>query len=197
MWDERYAHPDYLFGTLPSAFLTGEADLLKTGQNALAVADCEGRNSVFLAEQGLAVTAMDASTVGVEKARGLAADRGDSIDFRVADILQWDWAPESYDLVVAIFIQFLGPDDRATVFDGMKQTLRSGGRLLLHGYRPEQLDYATGGPPIAANMYTEELLGEAFGDLNIERLDAYDASIEEGTGHIRQSALIDLVAAKP
>jgi len=79
----------------------------------------------------------------------------------------------------------------------MKQTLRPGGRILLHGYRPEQLANGTGGPPVAENMYTDDLLRDAFGDFTIERLESYDAVIEEGTGHVGMSALIDLVAVKP
>ncbi len=197
MWDERYSGKDYLFGTAPAAFLEAHAHVLIPGQTALAVADGEGRNSVFLAEKGLKVIAMDASQVGVDKARRLAAERGVAVDFQVADILRWNWTPNTYDVVLAVFIQFLRPDDRSAVFEGMKRALRSGGTLLLHGYRPEQVDYGTGGPPYRENMYTEDLLRQAFGDMAIERLAAYDAVIEEGAGHSGLSALIDLVAKKP
>ena len=197
MWNERYAEPGYLFGTAPAAFLVAHADLLEPGQSALVVADGEGRNSVFLAERGLHVTAFDNSTVGVEKAQQLAAEREVHVDFNVADILEWDWSGRSYDLVVAIFIQFLPPSQRADVFDGLRVATAPGGRLLLHGYRPEQVEYGTGGPPHPENMYTEELLRESFNDLSIERLAGYDATIEEGSGHVGRSALIDLVAHRP
>ncbi|WP_366555088.1 SAM-dependent methyltransferase [Aquibaculum sediminis] len=197
MWDERYAGEEFLFGTEPAAFLQAQAHLLVPSQKALAVADGEGRNSVFLAQKGLSVTAMDNSEVGVAKARRLALERGVSVDFKVADILTWDWTPEAYDLVVAIFIQFLAPGDRESVFASMKRSLRSGGRLLLHGYRPEQVDYGTGGPPHRENMYTEALLRAQFGDWEIERLASYEADIQEGRGHAGRSALIDLVARKP
>ncbi len=197
MWDERYGNDGYLFGTEPARFLTKHVQLLSAGDSALVVADGEGRNSVFLAEQGLTVTAMDASPVGLAKAERLAGQRGVSVDYQLADITTWPWAERSYDVVVAIFIQFLSPADRATVFQGMVQALRPGGLLLLHGYRPKQLEYGTGGPPIEENLYTEELLAEAFADLNVSRLVSYDAEIEEGTGHVGMSALIDLIATKP
>lgn len=196
MWDDRYSIDDYLFGTEPADFLVAHVHLLEPGSRALAVADGEGRNSVFLAQQGVEVVAMDASPVGVEKAKRLAAARGVSIDFRIADIMTWEWTPDAYDLVVAIFIQFLTPSQRSTVFDGMQRTLRPGGRLLLHGYRPEQVALGTGGPPDPTHMYTEELLREAFGAMDIERLESYDAEIHEGVGHAGMSALIDLVAVK-
>ena len=194
MWDERYSTDDYLFGTEPAAFLVAHEYLLTPGARALVVADGEGRNSVYLAQQGVEVVAMDASEVGVAKARRLADERGVAIDFRIADIMTWEWTPEAYDLVVAIFIQFLTPQQQPAVFGGMQRTLRPGGRLLLHGYRPEQVALGTGGPPDPTHMYTEDLLRNSFGAMDIERLASYDAVIEEGTGHRGTSALIDLVA---
>jgi SAM-dependent methyltransferase len=198
MWNERYSAPGFLFGTEPAASLEEQRRYFPPGgATALAVADGEGRNSIFLAECGLTVTAMDSSEVAVEKARGLAAARGVAVDFRLADIGAWEWTPETFDMVVAIFIQFAPPADRARIFAGMKRTLKPGGVLLLHGYRAEQVDYGTGGPPHREHMYTEALLREAFGEMVILRLAAYDQVIEEGTGHSGMSALIDLVARKP
>lgn len=195
-WDERYAAAGYLFGTAPSTFLTKQRGYLVPDATALAIADGEGRNSVYLAECGLKVTAMDASEVAVAKARALADARGVSADFHEADILDWDWSTTTYDIVVGIFIQFLAPDDRKTVFAGMKRSLKPGGVLLLHGYRPTQVDYGTGGPPHRENMYNETDLSEAFDDMEILRLTSYDCEIAEGTGHAGMSALIDLVARK-
>lgn len=195
-WDERYSAAGYLFGTAPSRFLEVHAEYLLPGSSALAVADGEGRNSVYLAERGLHVTAMDASPVAVGKARALAAERGVDVDFHVAEVLEWPWTPDVYDLVVGIFIQFSPPAERAVVFDGMKKTLKPGGILLLHGYRPEQIGYATGGPPHAENMYTEDFLRAAFADMEILRLATYDREVDEGRGHSGMSALIDLVARK-
>jgi SAM-dependent methyltransferase len=196
MWDERYAEPGYLFGTEPARFLAEQAHHLPDGGRVLAVADGEGRNSAFLAARGLDVTAFDASRVGVDKARALAAERGVEVRHEVADVDGWDWAPGACDAVVAIFVQFAGPALRARLFEGMRRTLRPGGVLMLHGYRPEQIAYGTGGSPHAENMYTEALLHAAFGDMRILRLAAYDAEIEEGRGHSGLSALIDLVAIK-
>ena len=195
-WDARYAGADYLFGTEPARFLVEQSGHLAGARRVLVVADGEGRNSVWLAEQGLDVTAFDASSVAVGKARALAARRGVSADLRVADIDAWEWGG-GYDAVVAVFIQFATPVQRATIFEGMKRALRPGGLLLLHGYRPEQLGYGTGGPPDAGNMYTKEMLREAFGDMTMLRLVAYDRDIREGRGHAGMSALIDLVARKP
>lgn len=151
---------------------------------------------MFLAERGLDVVAFDASDVAIKKARALADERDATVDFRVADIEAWDWTPDSYDAVVAVFIQFAPPPMREAIFEGMKRTLKPGGTLMLHGYRPEQIAYGTGGPPSAANMYTQDMLRDAFGDMRVEHLEAYDREIEEGTGHNGMSALIDLIGRK-
>jgi len=199
LWNERFDREDYLFGTEPALFLQKRADLLaaSTGKTALAIADGEGRNSVFMARHGVQVTAMDSSDVGLKKARKLAADNDVSIDFQLADLRKWDWGAQQLDLVVAIFIQFADPTFRSEIFEGMKQALKPGGTILLHGYTPKQIEYGTGGPGVLENLYTEDMLRDAFGDISITELSAYDAEIQEGPGHSGISALIDLVATKP
>jgi SAM-dependent methyltransferase len=195
-WDERFGGEDYLFGTAPARFLVAQAHRLPEGSRVLSVADGEGRNSTWLAAQGHDVTAFDASPVGVDKARRLAEERRVKVDFHVAGIEDWDWS-QSFDAVVAIFIQFAPPDLRATLFDRIGQAVRPGGLLLLHGYAPRQVGYGTGGPPQAENMYTEALLAEAFPGWEILHSADYDAEIDEGADHSGRSALVDFVARKP
>lgn len=196
MWDERYSGEDYLFGTDPNVFLVSQRHLLKTGMSCLAVADGEGRNGVWLAQQGLKVLSVEASAVALNKAKKLAQQRGVKVDFELADLLQWDWGENRFDAVVAIFVQFAPPGLREQMFVGIKRCLKPGGLLLLQGYTPRQLEYKTGGPPVAENMYTEALLREAFGDMEILHLREHDDHIGEGTAHHGMSALIDLVAKK-
>jgi len=196
-WNERYAGEDFLFGTAPNAFLRAQRHRLPASGSALAVADGEGRNGVWLAEQGLDVLAVDASDVGLAKSRRLATERGVTLAWEQADLARWDFGRERFDVIAAIFIQFADPALRTRIFDGMKAALKPGGVLLLEGYRPEQLEYRTGGPSELANLYTESMLREAFGDLHIEYLASYDAELDEGAGHRGMSALIDLVARKP
>jgi SAM-dependent methyltransferase len=196
MWDQRYAKPDFVFGTEPAAFLTREAGRLAPNSRVLCVADGEGRNSVYLAGLGHRVTAFDLSPVGVEKARKLAARGGVEVGFDVAGVEDWDWS-ERYDAVVAVFIQFAPPDLRDRLFGWMARAVAPGGLLLLHGYAPRQVAYGTGGPPNAENMYTEQMLRAAYDGWEILRLADYDAEIDEGEGHSGRSGLVDLVARKP
>ncbi|MCA0996281.1 SAM-dependent methyltransferase [Alloyangia pacifica] len=196
MWDERYSVEDYVFGTEPSGFLTRRDHWLKRGAKALCVADGEGRNSVYLAEQGLQVTAWDGSPAAVAKARKLAKARGVEVDYSVQDVFEWDWPEGAYDLVVGIFIQFLPPEGRDQLFKKMAAALKPGGVLMLHGYTPKQLHYGTGGPKQRENLYTAELLRRLFADMRIQVLEDYELDINEGSGHVGRSALIDLVAVK-
>lgn len=197
MWNQRYDRPDYLFGTEPAVFLTRAAGVLPDGSSVLCVADGEGRNSVWLAGLGHEVTAFDYSDIAVSKARALAKARDVSVDFREGNILSWNWAERHYDAVVAVFIQFLSPDLRDEVFASMTAAIRPGGLLLLHGYAPRQVEYGTGGPGIAENMYTLDMLRSAFADFEVLEARDYDAEIAEGEGHSGKSGLIDFVARKP
>lgn len=196
-WNTRYARDDYHFGEEPNAFLRDQAHRFMVGQSALCVADGEGRNSVFLASLGVAVTAFDFSPIAVAKAQRLAARREVAVDYRVGDIFAWDWTASTYDAVVAIFIQFMSPDERNPVFDGMLKAVKPEGLLLLQGYRPEQIEYGTGGPPRRENMYTAAWLTSRLAGWDVVELNAHDTALEEGHGHRGMSALIDLVARKP
>lgn len=196
-WNQRYDQEEYVFGTVPNAFLKSCTPLLSSGQKVLAVADGEGRNGVWLATKGVHVVGFDASSVGLEKAKRLAARQGVKIDYRLSSVEDWSWEHDAYDVVAAIFIQFAAPPLRKLIFDGMIRTLKPGGILLLQGYTPRQIHYGTGGPRAIENLYTRPILEDAFAALAIERLQEHDSELDEGPGHSGMSALIDLVARKP
>ena len=195
-WDQRYSDPDFVFGTEPNAYLADQAGRLQPGGRALAVADGEGRNSVWLARQGLLVDAFDISPVGVEKARRLASDAGVDVAHHVASCDDWAWREEAYDYVVAIFVQFADPDMRDRLFVNMARALKPGGLLVLQGYTPRQLEYKTGGPGVLSHLYTEDMLKSAFAGLRIVDLRSYDALLAEGSRHSGMSALVGMVARK-
>ncbi len=196
-WDKRFEADGYIFGTEPNVWLAGHAGLLKPGMRVLAVADGEGRNSVWMAQRGLQVDAFDISPIGVAKARKLAAEAGVDVNYQISSVEDWPWKVGEYDAVVAIFIQFADPATRATLFKQMKSALKPDGLLFLQGYTPNQLEYKTGGPPLLDHLYTEELLREAFGDMDLTELRLYEDVLHEGTQHSGQSALVGMVARKP
>lgn len=195
-WNQRFDTPGFLFGSEPNGWLREHAHVWSPGERVLCVADGEGRNSVWLAEQGLAVEAFDIASTGVAKARALAQQRGVSVSHTVADCDDHDWPEAALDGVAAIFVQFADPALRQRLFAHMVRALKPGGRLVLQGYTPRQLEYRTGGPPQLSHLYTEALLREAFADLDIEVLREYEADLAEGSGHHGRSALIGLVARR-
>lgn len=196
-WNDRFEGEDYIFGTEPAAFLPRNANHLTPGSSVLAVADGEGRNSVWLAGQGHAVTAFDYAENGLTKARALAEAQDVEVDFHLGDALTYPWADRQYDAVVAIFIQFADPGQRAGIFAGLDQALKPGGLLLLHGFAPRQVANGTGGPPHVENMYTLDLLRSAFDGYDVLDQADFDDHIDGGTAHNGKVALIDFVARKP
>ena len=195
-WNQRYSGDSFFYGTEPNAFLASQAHLFKPGQSVLAVADGEGRNGVWLARQGLDVTAVDFAPVAVEKARKLADECGVMVRHEVGDLFAWNWGENRFDAIVAIFIQFVAPRERRILNDLMMKALKPGGLLILQGYRPRQLEYKTGGPSSAENLYTAEILREEFSGMEILHLREHDDEICEGEGHCGMSALVDMVARK-
>jgi SAM-dependent methyltransferase len=195
-WNQRFAAEGYLFGEAPNRFLASHAATLTPGR-ALCVADGEGRNGVWLAERGWKVVSLDFSDVAQRKAADLAARRGVTLDLVLADVHDWDYPPEAFDLVADIFSQFSAPDDRVRKWAGMARALRPGGHLILQGYTPDQLRHGTGGPKDPAHLYTEDLLRGAFPGWDILQLEAVETVLDEGAGHNGPSAVIGMVARKP
>ena len=195
-WNSRFQESAYLFGAEPNAYLRRHAGLWQPGQRVLSVADGEGRNSVWLARQGMNVDAFDISEVGVSKARKLAEAAGVSVGFDVSDCDRWWWPMESYDGVAAIFVQFADPPMRQRLFTKMIDCLKPGGILVLQGYTPQQLSYKTGGPSQLSHLYTEAMLRDAFAGMEIVELLEYEDDLSEGTHHCGRSALVGLVARK-
>jgi SAM-dependent methyltransferase len=195
-WEGRFSSPDYIFGTQPNYFLAACKPLLPRSGTALAVADGEGRNGVWLAEQGLDVTSLDFSPSAQRKAAALAQQRGVQIALVRADVHGWDYPTASFDLVVEIFTQFSAPDDRAKKWSGMRQALKPGGLLIIQGYTPRQLKYGTGGPKEIENLYTRHMIEAAFGDFRDVSIVEKDVEIHEGTSHGGMSAVIGFTGRK-
>jgi SAM-dependent methyltransferase len=196
-WEARYATSEYAFGKSPNYFLQSCKRLLPSSGRALAVADGEGRNGVWLAEQGLDVTSIDFSPAAQRKARALAAERNVKVTFELVDVHRWDYPSAAFDVVAEIFTQFSSPAERALKWAGMQRALKPGGLLILQGYTPKQLEYGTGGPKEIENLYTRAMLEQAFGGLRELSIAEEEREIHEGTSHGGMSALISLTARKP
>jgi SAM-dependent methyltransferase len=195
-WEGRYGVAEYIFGKEPNYFLASCKPLLPASGKALAVADGEARNGVWLAEQGLDVLSIDFSPSAQQKAETLAKERGVTIAFERADVHAWHYPDAAFDVVVEIFTQFSSPADRLRKWAGMRKTLKPDGLLIIQGYTPKQLQYGTGGPSQIENLYTRAMLEEAFRGFRNMRIVEEEVDIHEGTSHGGMSAVINLTARK-
>lgn len=196
-WDERFSSERYFYGTEPAAFVAAQAWRLPQGARGLSLAEGEGRNAVWLAEQGLCMHALDGSAPALAKALRLAAERGVTISAEQADLTRYIWPVAAYDAVFGVFFQFAPPALRSAIFRGMAQALKPGGLLFLHGFSVRQLAYASGGPKAEDQLWTLDLLRAAFAGWEIAHQADYDSPLDEGPGHSGPAALIDFVARKP
>lgn len=195
-WDERYDRADFAYGTEPNAFLVGQRWRLERGMAVLAVADGEGRNGVWLAQQGMKVTSVDGSAVGLRKALGLALTRGVILRTICADLVDWDWPQGTYDAVASVFLH-LPPEHRAAVHRAMLAAVRPGGLVLMEAFAPAQLAHASGGPRDAAMLYDAALLRADFAGAEILELQETETDLDEGPLHQGKAATVRLVARRP
>ena len=196
-WETRFAKPEYEFGKAPNDFLVRCKPLLPASGTALAVADGEGRNGVWLAQQGLDVTSTDFSPAAQRKGRALATERNVAVNFVQADMHDWSYPEAAFDVVAEIFTQVSTPAQRPTKWAGMRRALKPGGLLIIEGYAPKQLDYGTGGPKQIEHLYTRAMLEHAFGDFEDVRIVEEEREMQEGSGHAGMSAVVNLTARKP
>lgn len=198
-WDRRYASEEFYYGTLPNDFLREVEPRLVRGGHVLCLGEGEGRNAAFLAERGHAVTAVDQSAVGLEKAARLAAGRGVKIVTIVADLDDWDLAaaapPGGWDAIVSIWCH-LPAAIRPGLHRRIMDALKPGGRFVLEAYRPEQLQFGTGGPPTVDLLPTLAELREDFSALELEIAQAPERDVREGRGHDGISAVVEMVGRK-
>ncbi len=195
-WNARFSGETYVYGTQPNDFLAEMAPRLRPHSRVLSLGEGEGRNAVHLATLGHTVHAVDASSVGLEKARHLASERGVALETEVTDLAAFTFEPEAWDAVIMIFCH-LPPALRRTVARGIVTGLRPGGIVLLEGYTPDQLRYRTGGPPVEELLYTADALREDFAGLNLPVLRELTREVREGTLHTGMAAVVQLVGEKP
>jgi 2-polyprenyl-3-methyl-5-hydroxy-6-metoxy-1,4-benzoquinol methylase len=195
MWDERYSDPEYVYGTAPNTFLADVVDQIPKGK-VLSLAEGEGRNAVFLAEQGHKVLAVDASVVGLSKAQRLADQRGVTIETRVADLANFAIEPDSWDAIVSMFCH-LPSGIRSSVHHKIVAGLKPGGVLVLEAYTPEQLLLKTGGPAAADLTMNLTMLKKELEGLRFIHARELERDVIEGKFHTGRGAVVQVVAVKP
>lgn len=198
MWDERYSDSEYIFGVEPNDFLKDEFERIPAGARVLCLAEGEGRNAVFLAQNGYEVTGIDSSKVGLDKAQQLAKNKGVTITTQVVDLADYEFGEQQWDAIVVMWVH-LPTALRQQVHAQIAPALKLGGVLILEAYTQQQLTMdAVGGPPASEK--------QRFGALSILRDELAELQeiigiektrmVSEGTRHHGLSAVVQFIAQK-
>jgi SAM-dependent methyltransferase len=194
-WDRNYAGSDYIFGTEPNAFLASRAHCFAECGRILVPGDGEGRNGVWLSGQGFDAVTVEASAVGVEKARALALARGVQPDIQHCNLEAWTWPTGALDGVASIFVHFVRQSRRA-LHRRMLNALKPGGFLVLEAFTPKHVEKraagSRGGPP-PEMLYTEAMLRDDFTGATFEFIEEADVVLNEGSRHAGRASVVRLV----
>ena len=194
MWDEKYDSEDYIYGKQANTFLQENADAMPMGE-ILCLAEGEGRNAVFLAKKGYQVTAVDASMVGLNKARKLAEENECSIEFVHADLGDYDPGVDKWHGIVSIFCH-VPLEIRKQLHKNIVPALKENGVLLLEAYTPAQLAHGTGGPPSEDLMMSAALLQEELPGMVFSHLQQLEREVVEGTFHSGTGAVVQAIGRR-
>ncbi|KOR88885.1 class I SAM-dependent methyltransferase [Paenibacillus solani] len=195
-WNERFRREDYVYGTNPNVFIADMHKKLKLTGEALAIAEGEGRNAVFLAREGMNVTVWDYAESGLEKANRLARTNDVQLKTELVDLEEAGWAENQWDEIVCVFGHF--PKElRMKTLKGVKAAVKPGGYFLSEVYSPYQIPYRSGGPQDQQFLYTPEEFLELFTDWRIVHFFMGEVFRQEGEGHQGLSHVIQFAGQKP
>lgn len=196
VWNERFRREDYVYGTEPNVFIADMHGKLEITGKALAIAEGEGRNAVFLAQKGMDVTVWDYAESGLEKAKRLAKAKDVQLKTERIDLEEARWAENHWDEIVCVFGHF--PKElRMKTLKGVKAAVKPGGYFLSEVYSPYQIPYRSGGPQDQQFLYTPDEFLELFGDWRIVHFFMGEVFRQEGEGHKGLSHVIQFAGQKP
>ena len=191
-WNEKYANTDYAYGTEPNEYLVSAVAKLKRGET-LSLAEGEGRNAVWLAQQGFTVSSIEQSEKGVAKTLRLALQRGVIVMAERGELETFNIQPNSWDLMVSIYAHT--PQElRRKLHRQVVAGLKPGGVFILEAYTPAQIPNNTGGPKDASLMPTAELLRSELHGLVFDHLEEIERDVVEGSLHTGTAHVVQLVA---
>jgi SAM-dependent methyltransferase len=191
-WDTRYSATDAMWSYEPNVFLVPRAEAIEPGR-ALDLGCGEGRNALWLASQGWDVTAVDFSQVAVERGRSWARQRGLTVDFHVADVIEYQPEPAAFDLVILFYLQLPHAEVRQVIGHAVG-ALAPGGTLLVVAHDLDNLEHGYGGPPSADVLYTTDLVVDTLADLEVVEAGRVERTVSTPDGD--RTAIDTLVLAR-
>ncbi|CRK85417.1 class I SAM-dependent methyltransferase [Neobacillus massiliamazoniensis] len=195
-WNTRFQAKNYIYGTNPNVFLTDIQKKLQLSGDALTIAEGEGRNAVFLAEQGMNVTAWDYAESGLTKTKKLAEERGVAVHTELVDLNEASWRTNQWDELVCIFGHFPA-ELRQKTLRGVKEAVKPGGYFISEVYSIHQIPYKSGGPKELEFLYTPEEFLQTFPDWRIVHFFMGEVVRHEGELHNGLAHVIQFVGQKP
>ena len=193
-WDDRYAGDDLVWSSTPNEFLAREVQGLPPGR-AVDLACGEGRNAIWLAEQGWTVTGVDFSAVGLAKAARLAAARSVEVEWVESDVLAWRPPAGGYDLVAVLYLQ-LSPAERAEALGIAASAVAPAGTLLVVAHDADNLRRGIGGPQDPDVLYRAEEVADMARAAGLAVVTAGQVSREVATDAGPRLAVDTLVRAE-
>jgi len=181
-WDRRYAGSELIWTAEPNRLLTVEAADLAAGR-VLDLACGEGRNAVWLAQRGWQVTGVDFSQVGLDKGARLAEQRGVSVQWLQADLLDYVPPPAEFALVTVLYLHIARPA-MSDVLRGAGAALAPGGVLIVIGHDPTNIEHGHGGPQNPAILMAPDEIAGALQELRIERAERVRRSVASPEGDV-------------
>lgn len=195
-WNTRFQTENYVYGREPNAFLTEFQKKIKISGDALAIAEGEGRNAVYLAEQGMNVTAWDYAESGLTKTNKLADERGVVVSTELVDLIEANWSKAKWDEIVCIFGHFPA-ELRQKTLQGVNEAVKPGGYFLTEVYSHYQIPYKSGGPQELDFLYKPEEFLKVFAEWRIIHFFMGEVVRHEGELHNGVSHVIQFVGQKP
>jgi SAM-dependent methyltransferase len=193
-WEQRYGADEYFYGVEPNDFLRASLHQIPKGK-VLCLADGEGRNSVFIAEEGYEVSSVDLAEAGIAKTKSLAVSRGVVVDAQVGDLALFDLGTNYWQGIVSIFAhmpQSLRRDLHARVIEA----LAPGGVFVLEAYTVNQIGRGTGGPQVPELLMSADILQEELASLEVLHLEELTRAVVEGAGHSGEAAVVQFIGRK-
>ncbi len=188
LWDQRYDTDEFVYGREPNAFFADSLELLSHGK-ILLPGEGEGRNAIYAAGKGWEVDAFDQSSVGAEKARAFAREKGVEINFQVKEVEAFHFKKDFYDSVGLIYFH-VPPPVRKILHQGVAESLKPGGMVILEAFHTSQLGNSSGGPQSLEMLLDREILLDEFSTLDIEFLEESELILDEGQFHGGAAKLI-------
>jgi len=197
MWNEKFSRNGYLFGTKPNTYIAEKSVLLKPKTSVLCLGEGEGRNALFLAKNNFDVTAIDASDVGLQKAKELANANNCEIKIEQLDLNDWNPKENSFDAIVCSYLHLEEPL-RSKTFKSIIHALLPNGIFIGEFFSHEQLNFSSGGPKNISLLYDLDSMKSILKNKSIEIIELVKelTNLDEGKGHQGEASVIRICFKK-